>query len=115
MKKRLFILLGAVTLLFGCTAQELAEWVAWHARDPEAAIAALPPKPQYRNRQGDQVWNYIARCESGGRWDVSTRVQPTRDLLGWSYDRPPLVGSTRWEGVCRVALPRHPCRANPHR
>ena len=58
----ILVIFGAM----GCTPEELDEWVAWHARDPEAAIASLP---KLRNRQGDQVWNKIARCESDGRWD----------------------------------------------
>jgi len=76
----------AVTLAAGlagvtaaCTPQELADWVAWHERDPEAAIASLP---KLRNRQGDQVWNYIARCESGGRWDYPPITNRTGTYSG---------------------------------
>ena len=47
-------ILFIVLLAFGvtaCTPEELDKWVAWHAVDPEAAIASLPPKP--RKSTGD--------------------------------------------------------------
>jgi hypothetical protein len=76
--KRL-IVVGALALM-SCTPKEHAAWLEWHAVDPVATEAyaeewkanhAAQPTEQtgLRNRQGDGVWNKIARCESGGRWD----------------------------------------------
>ena len=103
--KRLLILLGVAGFvsLTSCTEQELAEWVAWHERDPEAAIASLP---KLRNVQGDGVWNTIARCESGGRCGLPPSNEPLRHVLGWVDDRPPLVAGARWHRVRPVPVPR---------
>ena len=84
-------ILFIVLLAFGvtaCTPEQLDEWVAWHAVDPEAAIASLP---KLRNVQGDRVWNYIARCESGGRWDYP----PVTNSSG-TYSGGLMIGHRWW-------------------
>ena len=44
---------GLAGVTAACTPDELDRWVAWHAVDPEAAIASLPPKPEAHWVKGD--------------------------------------------------------------
>ena len=103
-----------------CTPEQSTEWLGWFRHDKDGAGAWLaspegqasltdptidvpapppPPQPALRNRQGDRVWNYIARCESGGRWDYPPVTNTQRHLLGWADDRAPLVAQTRRAAV----------------
>lgn len=72
-----------LTTTTGCSAADLAAWVAWHDQDPVAAtefarhpdvetaladaIAAF--EEVLESRYGVAVWDDIAGCESGGDWD----------------------------------------------
>ena len=78
MRRRVIALLGLIPMT-GCTPAELAAWVQWYANDPVAAtefanrpevqealagsMSAEPSIPR------ESLWDDIAWCESGGRWD----------------------------------------------
>ena len=79
--RRILHALALATGLAACTPAQHRAWLEWHAVDPAAAEAyaeewkteharaASSDSSWLRNEQGDGVWNKIARCESGGRWD----------------------------------------------
>ena len=121
----------AATFFIGCTPEQSDEWIGWYRHDKDGAGAWLaspegqasltdpaidvpapppPPQPALRNRQGDRVWNYIARCESGRHVVVPADHQPARATYWRPDDLGTVVGATRREGVRRVALPRVPCQ-----
>ena len=78
--RRLWIL-AACAAASACTPAELRAWQAWHASDPEAAIAhANLPEVQARlhgaaqpdtNVQRGDVWDRLAECESGQDWSYN--------------------------------------------
>ena len=90
MRGRAILAVGLLALV-ACTPRQLAEWVEWHAADPEAAIAfANQPEVQaslaargstdpapYNSR-----WDRIAACESGGRWDYPPVTNRTGTYSG---------------------------------
>jgi hypothetical protein len=103
---------GLATL--GCTPDEVQGWLAWHAQDPAAAVefanrpdvaadfntgehlqvetnVADIPSVGLRNDHGDAVWNKIARCESGGRWDYP----PVKNRSG-TYSGGLMIGHQWW-------------------
>lgn len=101
----------AVVALSGCTVEQLDAWLAWHADDPAAAIEyANRPEvaaevargferssdaPQFgpwlESRYGVSVWDDIAACESGGRWDYP----PVRNSSG-TYSGGLMIGHRWW-------------------
>jgi len=92
--------LALIASCTGCTGHQLALWVDWHADDPTAAIeyanrpevqAELRADDGLRNRQGDGVWEYIAECESGGRWDYP----PVTNSSG-TYSGGLMIGHRWW-------------------
>ena len=83
-------------------------WQDWHAHDPDAAIeyantprdpgssSPTPPRLLAAPPSGrGGVWDRIARCESGGRWDHPPVTNSHRHLLGWPDDRASLVARLR--------------------
>ena len=103
----------AATFFIGCTPEQSSEWLTWRGHDKDGAGVWLaspegqasltdpaidvpapppPPQPALRNRQGDRVWNYIARCESGGRWDYP----PITNSSG-TYSGGLMIGHRWWE------------------
>ena len=82
--RRLIPLLIAGPLIIlsvaACTPREHAAWLQWHAQDPAAAQAfadewvanhlAQQQQVQMTNSQGG-VWDRLAECESGQRWDYN--------------------------------------------
>ena len=84
--RRLIPLLIAGPLIIlsvaACTPREHAAWLEWHAQDPAAAQAfadewvanhqaqAQAPRAQTTNSQRS-VWDRLAECESGQRWDYN--------------------------------------------
>lgn len=86
--RRLAVL--ALIAVAGCSWQERAAWVAWHAVDPDAAIAHAeqlvePSIPR------EALWDDIAACESGGRWDHP----PVRNSSG-TYSGGVMIGHRWW-------------------
>ena len=94
MIKRCIIVVSTIIILTGCTQRQIADWVAWHDRDPVAAeefanlpaIQALLHKadtssdgPQF---EYNQRWDRIAQCESGGRWDYPLVTNRTGTYSG---------------------------------
>lgn len=69
--KRL-VIAALCVLATGCTPRERALWLSWWEQDPDAAVAWLHEQPvpaTIESRYGVAVWDDIAWCESGGRWD----------------------------------------------
>ena len=68
---------ASIAVLGACTPEEVQQWQAWRAEDPEAADAFardLPPQPAVapaRSTNGT-VWDRLAQCESGGNWAINT-------------------------------------------
>lgn len=101
-------ILRALLLVAGlaaCTPREHALWLDWHATDPvaaeafaeewkaaHAARATSSDSSWLRNEQGDAVWNKIAACESGGRWDYP----PVTNSSG-TYSGGLMIGHRWWE------------------
>lgn len=87
--KRL-IIIGALTLM-SCTPYQAAQWQAWWAKDPAAAIAyaeagcpgttGCKVEQQLTNNHAAE-WDRIARCESGGRWDYPLVTNSTGTYSG---------------------------------
>ena len=85
--KRQLLALAACAAVSVCTPAEIRAWQAWHASDPEAAIAhANLPEVQARLQEASQaatesaqsvdmrrgdVWDRIAECESGQTWSYN--------------------------------------------
>lgn len=95
--KRL-IIIGALALM-SCTPREHRMWLDWWAKDPAAAekfadewVANHKAQSNLRNVQGDAVWNKIAECESGGRWDYP----PVTNSSG-TYSGGLMIGHRWWE------------------
>ena len=60
--KAALVATAGVGVLGACTPEELAQWQAWHAQDPAAAVAHL-------EAAGDGT---AIACESGGNWAINT-------------------------------------------
>ena len=62
------VALAAIPLAAGCTPEELAQWQALHASDPQVAeeVLGTVTEPAYG------VWDDLAACESGGDWSIDT-------------------------------------------
>lgn len=71
-------MLGLIPMT-GCTPDEVAAWIGWYERDPVAAaeFAARPEvqadlhgsKEVEPSIPRESLWDDIAWCESGGRWN----------------------------------------------
>ncbi|MET0786321.1 MAG: transglycosylase family protein [Paenisporosarcina sp.] len=101
MFKRCITVLSIVVSLAACTPRELAGWVSWYEQDPVAAVefanrpeiqAQLrshddPDRPQFYDylvspERPVEVWDRIAQCESGGRWDYPLVTNRTGTYSG---------------------------------
>jgi hypothetical protein len=77
---------GIALAATACSPREIAQWEAWHAKDPAAATAyANKPSVQAQLRAHAKPhheataraasghsgvnWDAVARCESGGQWN----------------------------------------------
>lgn len=107
---RVWLAAGAVALTAttGCSADELAAWVAWYEAEPGPATEfANRPEVQadlataehelvtleqaVESRYGVAVWDDIARCESGGTWDH----RPVTNRTG-TYSGGLMIGHRWW-------------------
>lgn len=84
--RRVWLATGALALtaLTGCSDEQLAAWVHWYQRDPDAAVAfarqpeidALLQQRSERAAAAESAptvswtvdWDAIAACESGANW-----------------------------------------------
>lgn len=73
----------------GCTGGQLDAWLAWHDADPDAAVAfanlpevAAELHPAPRPVRSGGVWDRIAWCESGGRWNYPPVTNRTGTYSG---------------------------------
>jgi hypothetical protein len=66
--------LAVIPLAASCTPEEIAQWQALHAADPEAAAAVVAPAPEPAAAPEPEygVWDDMADCESGGDWSIAT-------------------------------------------
>ena len=73
--KAALVATAGVGVLGACTPEELAQWQAWHAQDPAAAVAhleAVGDRTAVAPAQPGGVWDDLAQCESGGNWAINT-------------------------------------------
>lgn len=102
MKRPVLVL---AVLCTGCTPAQLDAWLVWHAKDPDAAVefarqpevvADLATREHEQpvveeSRYGVSVWDHIAECESGGRWDYP----PVTNSSG-TYSGGLMIGHRWW-------------------
>lgn len=90
-----------LTATTGCSADQVAAWVAWYEREPGPATEfANRPEVQADLATGEHEvlaqitnesrWDRIAACESGGKWDH----RPVTNRTG-TYSGGLMIG-TRW-------------------
>lgn len=105
--KRAVIALALVTVT-GCTRAELAAWQVWYAQDPDAAVAYAVEHADDipASRYGVAVWDEIARCESGGRWDYP----PVTNRSG-TYSGGLMIGHRWWPRFGGLEFASYPYQA----
>ena len=105
----------AVTALTGCSDAQIAAWLAWHHEDPAAAIefanhpdvqAQLRDAARPETEPARSLWDDIAACESGGRWDHPPVTNHTGTYSGGlmiGHRWWPIYGGDEFAGVPHVA------------
>jgi transglycosylase-like protein len=66
------VALAVIPLAAACTPEEIAQWEALHAADPQAAADLVAPAPAPEPEPDNSVWDDLAECESGGDWGIDT-------------------------------------------
>lgn len=64
--------LAVIPLVASCTPEELAQWQALHASDPQAAADVVETSVEAEAEPPSSVWDDLAQCESGGDWSIAT-------------------------------------------
>jgi uncharacterized protein YabE (DUF348 family) len=78
------------------------------AREPLGEEVAVAPEPRVervgtREVRRPEVWDALARCESGGRWDVVRHVNPSLSYFGGLQFHPRTWSAFRPDGFPELA------------
>ena len=104
--KRVVVMIGLIPMT-GCTPAEVAAWVQWYENDPVAA-AEFAGRPEVQADLAEanaepigreSLWDDIAWCESGGRWDHP----PVSNRHG-TFSGGLMIGHQWWEHYGGVTL-----------